>query len=52
MVEPPFMAMRLQTTTGKRSKRIESATPLIWKVLQIVEPVCRHLNKPNRLSSV
>jgi hypothetical protein len=49
MVESPFAVVRLRTTRGKRSKRIESATTLIWKVLQIAEPAFRRLNAPNLL---
>jgi len=51
-VESPFAAVRLRNTEGKRSKRVESATTLIWEVLQIAEPVFRRLIAPNLLPSL
>jgi hypothetical protein len=52
VVESPFAAVRLRTTAGKRYKRIELATTLIWKVLQMTEPTFRRLNAPHLLPSV
>ncbi|WP_447974627.1 IS256 family transposase [Nitrospira sp. Kam-Ns4a] len=51
-VESPFAAVRLRTTAGKRYKRVESATALIWKVLQVAEQTFRRLNAPELLPAV
>ena len=52
VVESPFAAVRLRTTAGKRFKRVESATALIWKVLQVAEQTFRRLNAPELLPLV
>lgn len=52
VVESPFAAVRLRTAAGKRFKRIESATALIWKVLQVAEQTFRRLNAPELLPTV
>jgi transposase-like protein len=52
VVESPFAAVRLRTTAGKRYKRVESATVLIWKVLQVAEQTFRRLNAPELLPGV
>jgi transposase-like protein len=52
VVESPFAAVRLRTTAGKRYKRVESATALIWKVLQVAEQTFRRLNAPELLPAV
>jgi transposase-like protein len=52
VVESPFAAVRLRTTAGKRYKRVESATVLIWKVLQVAERTFRRLNAPELLPAV
>jgi putative transposase len=52
VVESPFAAVRLRTTAGKRYKRVDSATALIWKVLQVAEQTFRRLNAPNLLPAV
>lgn len=52
VVESPFASVRLRTTAGKRFKRVESATALIWKVLQIAERTFRRLNAPELLPAV
>ncbi|WP_447974462.1 IS256 family transposase [Nitrospira sp. Kam-Ns4a] len=52
MIESPFAAVRLRTTAGKRYKRIDSATALIWKVLQVAEGHFRRLNAPELLPLV
>ncbi len=44
VVESPFASVRLRTTAGKRFKCVESATALIWKVLQVAEQPFRRLN--------
>ena len=52
MVESPFASVRLRTTAGKRFKRVESATALIWKILQVAEQTFRRLNAPELLPLV
>ncbi len=52
VVESPFAAVRLRTTAGKRYKRVESATVLIWKLLQVAESRFRRLNAPELLPAV
>jgi transposase-like protein len=52
VVESPFASVRLRTMAGKRYKRVESATALIWKVLQIAERTFRRLNAPELLPAV
>ncbi|MEW6247471.1 MAG: hypothetical protein AB1555_12310 [Nitrospirota bacterium] len=52
VVQSPFAAVRLRTTAGKRYKRVESATALIWKLLQVAECHFRRLNAPELLPLV
>ena len=52
VVESPFASVRLRTTAGKRFKRVESATALIWKLLQVAEQTFRRLNAPELLPTV
>lgn len=52
VVESPFAAVRLRTTAGKRYKRVESGTALIWKLLQVAERIFRRLNAPELLPAV
>lgn len=52
VVESPFAAVRLRTTAGKRFQRVEAATALIWKVLQVAEQAFRRLNAPELLPAV
>lgn len=49
VVESPFAAVRLRTTAGKRYKRVESATALIWKLQQVAGQTFRRLNAPEFL---
>jgi putative transposase len=37
VVESPFATVRLRTTAAKRFKKVEHATALIWKILQVAE---------------
>ena len=50
--ESSFAAVRLRTTAGKRYKHVESATALIWKVLQVAEQTFRRLNASELLPAV
>ena len=36
-VESPFASVRLRTNAGKRYKRVQGATALIWRVLMVAE---------------
>lgn len=52
VVESPFAAVRLRTTAAKRFKKVDSATAMIWKVLQVAESTFRRLNAPALLPAV
>ena len=52
MVESPFAAVRLRTTAAKRFKKVENATALIWKILQVAESTFRRLKGAELLLSV
>jgi transposase-like protein len=52
IVESPFATVRLRTTAAKRYKKVENATAVIWKTLQIVEKSFRKLDAPELLGEV
>lgn len=52
VVESPFAAVRLRTTAAKRFKKVDFATALIWKLLQVAEGTFRRLNAPELLPGV
>src|SRR5918995_744843 len=52
VVESPFAAVRLRTSAAKRFKQVDSATAMIWKVLQVAETTFRRLNAPELLPGV
>lgn len=52
VVESPFAAVRLRTSAAKRFKKVDSATAMIWKVLQVAETTFRRLNAPELLPAV
>ena len=52
VVESPFAAVRLRTTAAKRFKKVDCATALIWKLLQVAEGTFRRLNAPELLPGV
>jgi putative transposase len=52
VVESPFAAVRLRTTAAKRFKKVDSATAMIWKLLQVAEQTFRRLNAPELLPAV
>ena len=52
VVESPFAAVRLRTTAAKRFKKVDSATAMIWKVLQVAETTFRRLKAPELLPAV
>lgn len=37
IVESPFAVVRLRTAASKRFKKVENATAMIWKVLQVAQ---------------
>ena len=43
IVESPFATVRLRTTAAKRFKKVENATAVIWKLLQVAESSFRRL---------
>ena len=51
-VESPFASVRLRTNAGKRYKRVQGATALIWRVLRVAETRFRKLNAPELLPAV
>jgi hypothetical protein len=48
----PFAAARLRTSAAKRFKRVDSATAIIWTLLQVAEKTFRRLNAPEFLPAV
>jgi transposase-like protein len=52
VVESPFATVRLRTTAAKRFKRVENATALIWKLLQVAESTFRKLKGAELLPAV
>ena len=51
-VESPFASVRLRTNAGKRYKRVQGATALIWRVLMVAETRFRKLNAHELLQDV
>jgi len=51
-VESPFSSVRLRTDASRRYKRVEGATAVIWKLLQVAERSWRKLNAPDLLPLV
>lgn len=52
VVESPFASARLRTDAAKRYKRVENATAMLWKLLQVAEKNFRALNCPQLLTDV
>jgi putative transposase len=52
IVESPFSSVRLRTDASRRSKRVEGAKAIIWKILQVAEKSWRKLNAPELLPRV
>src|SRR5262249_25294944 len=52
IVESPFATVRLRTTAAKRFKKVENATALIWKLLQVAESTFRRLKGTELLPAV
>ena len=48
----PFATVRLRTTAAKRFKKVENATALIWKMLQVAESTFRRLKGAELLPAV
>jgi putative transposase len=51
-IESPFAAVRLRTDAAKRFKKVENATALIWKIMQVTERTFRRLNAADLLKEV
>jgi transposase-like protein len=52
VVESPFATVHLRTTAAKRFKKVENATALIWKLLQVAESTFRRLKGAELLPAV
>ena len=52
VVESPFATVRLRTTAAKRFKKVEHATAVIWKLLQVAESTFRRLKGAELLPAV
>src|SRR5215510_8987612 len=52
IVESPFATVRLRTTAAKRLKKVENATAVIWKLLQVAESTFRRLKGAELLPTV
>ena len=52
IVESPLAALRLRTDAVKRSKKVERATAVIWKMLMVAQKKFRRLNAPELLAKV
>ena len=52
VVESPFAAVRLRTNAAKRSKKVTSATSIIWKILMLQEKKFRRLKCFSKLRTV
>jgi len=44
--------VRLRTTAAKRFKKVENATALIWKILQVAESTFRQLKGAELLPAI
>ena len=51
-MESPFASVRLRTNAGKRYKRVQGATALIWRLLMVAETRFRKLNAYELLQDV
>jgi putative transposase len=52
VVESPFSSVRLRTDAAKRFKKVQNATAMIWKLLQVAEKNFRTLKGYWLLSAV
>jgi putative transposase len=52
VVESPFATVRLRITAAKRFKKVENATALIWKILQVAESTFRKLKGAELLPDI
>jgi len=52
VVESPFAAARLRISAAKRFKKVDSATAIIWTLLQVAEGTFQRLNAPELLPAV
>ena len=52
VVKSPCATVRVRTTAAKRFKKVENATALIWKMLQVAESTFRRLKGAELLPAV
>ena len=52
IIESPFATVRLRTTATKRFRKVENATAVTWKVLQVAESTLRQLKGAELLPAV
>jgi len=52
IVESPFSSVRLRTDASRRYKRVDGATAVIWKLLQVAQQSWRKLNAPELMPLV
>jgi transposase-like protein len=52
IVESPLAAARLRTSPAQRFKKGDSATAMIWQLLQVAEQTFQRLNAPELLPAV
>ena len=52
VVESLFATVRIRATAAKRFKKVENATALIWKILQVAESTFRRLKRVELLPAV
>lgn len=52
VVESPFSSVRLRTNAAKRFKKVQNATAMIWKLLQVAEKSFRSLKGFSLLAKV
>jgi hypothetical protein len=49
---PPFATVRLRTTAAKWFKKVENATALVWKLLQVAESTFQRFKGAELLPAV
>jgi len=52
IVESPFAVVRLRTAASKRFKKVENATAMIWKILQVAQKSWRKFKGSEVLNAV
>jgi len=52
IIESPFAMIRLRTNAARRFKRVDNASAMIWKLLQISEKAWRRLKGAELLRDI